>query len=297
MITILGPTASGKTGLAAAYAAQTGGEIISADSRQVYRDMTIGTGKDLDEFVVDGKKIPYHLIDIHDAGYEYNVFEYQSDFFKVYKDIVSRKKPPILCGGTGMYIDAVLKGYKLIPVPFNEKLRAELADLSHESLIDLLSESKQLHNTTDTSSIKRTIRAIEIAQYCEFKNIQDEPLPKIENKIFGISWERTELKERITKRLKERLETGMIEEVEILIDKGVSIEKLKYYGLEYKWIGMHLTGEFDYNNMYQKLNTAIHQFSKKQMTWFRRMEKQGFEIEWIDGSLGMEDKVQFIKNK
>ena len=294
MITILGPTASGKTGLATALAVELNGEIISADSRQVYRGMNIGTGKDLSEYSVDGKDIPYHLIDIHEPGYEYNVFEFQKDFHEVYAQFKNKKTTPILCGGTGMYIDAVLKGYKLIAVPRDEPLRASLELLSHEQLISRLAKLAKQHNTSDSSTKDRTIRAIEIAQYYELHGLEDVALPPVNTKIFGIHWERGALKKRITARLKQRLDEGMIPEVEQLIEQGVSAEKLKYYGLEYKFIVQHLEGDLSFNDMYQKLNTAIHQFAKRQMTWFRRMEKQGKDITWIDGHLSLEDKVGFV---
>ncbi|WP_109830244.1 tRNA (adenosine(37)-N6)-dimethylallyltransferase MiaA [Reichenbachiella versicolor] len=293
MITILGPTASGKTGLATAIAARFDGEIISADSRQVYRNMNLGTGKDLDEYVVEGKSIPYHIIDIHDPGYEYNVFEFQSDFYEAYNKVKLKNNLPILCGGTGMYIDSVLKGYKLVKVPDNVELRNELKKFEHEELIERLSRKKQLHNSTDTSTIDRTIRAIEIATYIETHNIEMK-LPKVETKVYGLVWERGELKKRITQRLKERLNIGMVAEVEQLISNGTSAESLKFYGLEYKFLVQYIEGEISYNDMYQKLNSAIHQFAKRQMTWFRRMEKQGIKINWIDGKLSLKEKIKRI---
>lgn len=294
MITILGPTASGKTGLATALADRVNGEIISADSRQVYRGMNIGTGKDLEEYRVNDKVIPYHLIDIHEPGYEYNVFEFQKDFHEVYKQFEDKPTTPILCGGTGMYIDAVLKGYKLIAVPRSEVLRESLDRFSHEELVTQLGQLAKLHNTSDSATKDRTIRAIEIAKYYEQQGLKDEALPPVNTKIFGINWERGLLKERITARLKQRLEEGMVQEVEQLINQGVAAEKLKYYGLEYKFIVQFLEGDLSYNDMYQKLNTAIHQFAKRQITWFRRMEKQGKDITWIDGQLPLGEQVDLI---
>jgi len=296
MITILGPTASGKTSLAVELASTLGAEIISADSRQVYRRMDIGTGKDLEEYQFNDRKIPYHLIDIRDAGYEYNVYEYQKDFYETYGNITSRNKEVILCGGSGMYIEAVLKGYQLLKVPNDDNLRAKLEESSHEDLIRLLDTKKVLHNTTDTSTKKRTIRAIEIAVYCEENKIEEIKYPAIKNQLFGIHFERDELKRRITFRLKERLENGMLEEVKSLLDSGITPEKLKYYGLEYKFLALHLTNELNHNDMFQKLNAAIHQFSKRQMTWFRKMERSGFEINWIDGHLSNPEKTKRILN-
>ena len=294
LITILGPTATGKTSLASQLAFAKNGEIISADSRQVYKEMNIGTGKDLNEYVINKKNIPYHLIDIHNCGYEYNVFEFQDDFQKAYKQIIENKHLPILCGGTGLYIDAVLKGYKLIPVPPNNELRAELEQKEHDELIQLLSGKTSMHNTTDTSSKKRTIRALEISLYCEENNIIETVYPKMDTVIFGINLDRPIVREKITERLKKRFEEGMINEVKNLIQQGISIDKLKFYGLEYKFIAQYVNNELNYNDMFQKLNTAIHQFAKRQMTWFRRMEKQGTKINWINGELTVEEKLEAI---
>ncbi len=297
MIGIIGPTASGKTSLAVAVAAKTEGEIISADSRQVYIGMDIGSGKDLSEFTIEGKDIPYHLIDIQKPGYEYNVFEYQRDFYKAYNEIIDRKKLPILCGGTGMYIEAILKGYKLIQVPRNEVLRAQLEFKDDKELIALLMAFKELHNTSDTSDRNRLIRAIEIELYNKENKIIEEKYPPIEYQLFGINYERDELKKRITKRLKERLNNGMVEEVQGLLNNGITADQLKFYGLEYKLLAQYVIGELSYNDMYQKLNSAIHQFAKRQMTWFRRMEKQGFEINWIPGNIPFERKVEIVLRK
>ncbi len=294
MITILGPTATGKTSLAAHLANLINGEIISADSRQVYRGMDIGTGKDIDDYFVADKKIPYHLIDIVDPGYEYNVFEFQKDFLKAYTAIDEKGSIPILCGGTGLYIESVLKGYKLIDVPKDEELRQALELKEDTELIEMLSSYKNLHNTTDTSERERLIRAIEIQKYYDENPDLDTTFPNIETKIFGIQFDRRVVKMRITERLEERLQNGMIEEVQGLLNAGVKPEQLTFYGLEYKWVTDFLEEKIAYNEMFRRLNTAIHQFSKRQMRWFRRMEKQGFEINWIDGNLSLEEKIAFI---
>lgn len=291
MITILGPTATGKTSFAVYVASQLNGEIISADSRQVYRGMDIGTGKDLSEYEVDGLQIPYHLIDIVDPGYEYNVFEFQQDFLKAYETIEAKGKFPILCGGTGMYIESVLKGYKLINVPVNEELREDLTIKSDEELEDLLLSFKAIHNTTDTTDRDRLMRAIEIQTYYDEHPDLDTHFPQIETKIVGINFDRRVVRSRITERLDERLKGGMIEEVQSLLDQGVSEEVLKFYGLEYRFVTQYIKGEIAYNELFRRLETAIHQFSKRQMTWFRRMEKQGFEIHWVDGNLSHEQKM------
>ncbi len=297
MITILGPTATGKTSLAANLASLVNGEIISADSRQVYRGMDIGTGKDLADYTVNNIEIPHHLVDIVDPGYEYNVFEFQRDFLEAYNKIDERGSIPILCGGTGLYIESVLKGYKLINVPNNESLREELVLKEDEELVEILASFKNLHNTTDSSERERLIRAIEIQKYYDDNPEIDTHFPEIDTKIFGIDYDRRVVRMRITERLEERLQTGMIEEVEGLLNSGVKPEQLTFYGLEYKWVTDHLEGNLAYNEMFRRLNTAIHQFSKRQMTWFRRMEKQGFEINWIDGNLSLNEKIAFILNK
>lgn len=294
MITILGPTATGKTSLAANLANLINGEIISADSRQVYRGMDIGTGKDLEDYTVDGKKIPYHLVDIVDPGYEFNVFEFQKNFLEAYSAINERGRIPILCGGTGLYIESVLKGYKLIDVPKNDSLREELELKDEVELKEILESFKNLHNTTDTSERERLVRAIEIQKYYDENPDLDTHFPEINTKIFGIDYDRRVVRMRITERLEERLQNGMIEEVEGLLNSGVKPEQLTFYGLEYKWVTDHLEGRLAYNEMFRRLNTAIHQFSKRQMTWFRRMEKQGFEINWIDGNLSLNEKIGFI---
>ena len=296
LVTILGPTATGKTSLAAQLAKEINGEVISADSRQVYKELNIGAGKDLHEYVIKGKAIPYHLIDICEIGHEYNVFEYQEDFHRCLNEITERKKHAILCGGTGLYIQAVLDGYRLYPVPLDPELRAELETKSQHELVEILKGLTTLHNNTDTTQKKRTIRAIEIAKYCSENNIVREKYPSFSYLTFGISLERRLLKQKITVRLKERLENGMIEEVEGLLKKGITTEQLKFYGLEYRFLTQYLSGELNYNDMFQKLNAAIQQFAKRQMTWFKRMEKQGHQIHWMDGNMDMSAKLDIIRN-
>lgn len=297
LIVVLGPTATGKTNLVARLAYELGAEIISADSRQVYRGMDIGTGKDLADFVVNGKQIPYHLIDIVDAGTEYNVFEYQKDFLQAYENIVSRNKTAILCGGSGLYIDAVVKGYRFLEVPENTALRNELEQKSIDELNAMLLSYKAIHNTTDSIYKKRIIRAIEVAKFQSENEALIRDFPKINHVIFGIDFDRETIKKRITQRLKHRLEhEGMIDEVKQLIANGVDPEKLKFYGLEYKLITQYLQNELNYNDMFQKLNTSIHQFAKRQSTWFRKMEKDGFNIHWIEGNLTLEEKLSLIKS-
>ena len=310
MITILGPTASGKTPLAAALAlalppvaGEVGGEILSADSRQVYRRMDIGTGKDLsdyrpvvDDLVVD---IPYHLIDICEPGTKYNLFQYQQDFFDAYQDITGRGKTPILCGGTGLYIEAVLKGYQLSPVPQNPELRQRLEGKSLAELTEMLVALKQqngsvMHNTTDVDSCQRAIRAIEIEQYNLHTPTPKRSLPPIDSLIIGVNIDREARREKITRRLKARLEEGMIEEVRGLLAEGIPADDLIYYGLEYKFVTEYLVGKLSYDEMFQRLEIAIHQFAKRQMTWFRGMERRGFTIHWIDALQPMADKVQQI---
>lgn len=291
MITILGPTATGKTSFATYIASQLNGEIISADSRQVFRGMNIGTGKDLSDYSINGVDIPYHLIDIADPGYEYNVFEFQTDFLKAYEQIEAHEKFPILCGGTGMYIESVLKGYKLINVPDNEDLRELLELKSDEELEEILLDYKDLHNTTDITERDRLVRAIEIQKYYEDHPDLDTSFPKIDSVIVGIDFDRRVIRARITERLEQRLDEGMVDEVQALLDKGVTTEQLKFYGLEYRFITQYLEDEIAYNEMFRRLNTAIHQFAKRQMTWFRRMEKQGFEIHWLDGNLSHQEKM------
>ncbi|MBQ9287735.1 MAG: tRNA (adenosine(37)-N6)-dimethylallyltransferase MiaA [Bacteroidaceae bacterium] len=295
LITILGPTASGKTDLAAhlAYDLQT--EIISADSRQVYRGMDLGTGKDLEDYVVKGRQIPYHLIDICDAGFKYNLFMYQQDFLNVYQDMVGRNLLPILCGGTGLYIESVLKGYRMIPVPENPELRASLEGKSLDELARILSGYKTLHNTTDVDTPKRAIRAIEIGEYYRTHPVQEREFPEIHQLIIGVNINRELRRVKITNRLKQRLDQGMLDEIRGLLDSGVHPDDLIYYGLEYKYLTLYVIGKLSYEEMFSQLEIAIHQFAKRQMTWFRGMERRGFLIHWIEATLPMEEKVARIK--
>lgn len=267
-------------------------EIISADSRQVYRGMDIGTGKDIDDYTVNGKTIPSHLVDIVEAGYKYNVFEYQQDFVKVFQGISAKGKIPILAGGSGMYLDSVLKSYKMINAPINNELREQLSAKSIEELVLLLKNLKHTHNSSDFDTAKRAIRAIEIETYCQNNPQIETYFPEINSLVLGIKFDRDSRRRRITSRLKERLENGMIEEVQTLLNKGILPEDLIYYGLEYKFVTLYLQNELSYNQMFDKLNVAIHQFAKRQMTWFRRMEKQGTKIHWIDGYDSMEKKIE-----
>lgn len=329
LLTVTGPTATGKTALAAHLAYRLGGEVISADSRQVYRGMDIGTGKDLDDYVVEGTRIPVHLTDIVDAGYQYNVFEFKRDFQKVMADLRARAKFPVLCGGSGLYIEAVLRDYRLIEVPVNEMLRAELKGKSLEELTTILKTYKSnLHNITDIVNTKRAIRAIEIEDYYQNLNIstipsESQPLPdgasqslspsvsqslspsfsqslsplvsqSLSPLIVALHFDVETRRRRITERLHQRLNQGMIEEVEGLLRSGIAPEALTYYGLEYKFITLYLTGELTRQEMTQKLNIAIHQFAKRQMTWFRKMEREGTLIHWIDGNLTLEEKVNRV---
>ena len=300
MITILGPTASGKTPLAAALAYQMEGEIISADSRQVYRRMDIGTGKDLADYTITNNRepitVPYHLIDIVEPGTKYNLFQYQQDFYDAYQDIMARGKTPILCGGTGLYIEAVLKGYKLSPVPQNPDLRQQLEGKTLDELTQLLAALKAktgsvMHNKTDVDSCQRAIRAIEIESYNLEHPVPLRELPPVDSLIIGVDIDREARREKITRRLKARLEEGMVDEVRGLLDEGIPAEDLIYYGLEYKFVTEYVTGKTTYDEMFTRLEIAIHQFAKRQMTWFRGMERRGFTIHWIDALQPMEDKV------
>jgi tRNA dimethylallyltransferase len=294
LLVITGPTASGKTALAAAMADKLNGEIISADSRQVYREMNIGTGKDYNDYIVDGKQIPVHLIDIVDPGYRYNVFEYQRNFFDTFRDIKNRNKFPVICGGSGMYLDSIVSNYKMREVPPDEDLRKELEKKTLNELIDILRSYKNLHNTTDIDTKNRAIRAIEIEHsYSEIMEPEDD-FPVVRSLITALRYDRESMRERISQRLKERLSGGMIEEVQMLIDKGISIETLLYYGLEYKFITLYLTGKMSYDEMFCRLEVAIHQFAKRQMTWFRGMERRGIKINWIDGNMAIKEKVEKI---
>lgn len=295
LIVILGITATGKTKLAAHLAEKLDGEIISADSRQVYRGMDIGSGKDLNDFIVNGKSIPYHLIDIKNAGEEYNVFEFQKDFLAAFEDIKSRNKQAILCGGTGLYLEAVLKGYRMLAIHENTELRNELALKTNEELVEILKKYKQLHNTTDTEDKERLIKAIEIASFQQENEALISDFPTFNYHLFGIHFERPIIRERITARLQQRLENEeMIGEVEGLIKAGVPTEKLKFYGLEYKLITAYLLNEISKEELFTQLNIAIHQFAKRQATWYRKMEKNGFKINWIDGNLSLDEKVNEV---
>lgn len=300
MITILGPTASGKTDIAAHLAYELGAEIISADSRQVYRGMDIGTGKDLEDYIVNGTPVPYHLIDICDAGAKYNLFQYQEDFLRAYDDITSRGVQPILCGGTGLYIESVLKGYHLSPVPQNPELRASLEGKSLEELTVMLKELKakagsNMHNKTDVDSCQRAIRAIEIESYNLENPIPVRDFPAIDSIIIGVNIDRDERRRKITNRLRKRLDDGMVDEIKQLLASGIPAEDLIYYGLEYKFITEYVIGKTSYDDMFRGLEIAIHQFAKRQMTWFRGMERRGFKIHWIDAMLPMDEKVKAIK--
>ena len=294
LIAILGPTASGKTQFAAALASRLDTEIISADSRQIYKEMNLGTGKDLADYTVNGKQIPYHLIDIAEPGYKYNVFEYQRDFLKAYETVRLKGKLPIMCGGTGMYLESVLKGYRLLPVPENPELRARLNGKSLDELTEILKQYKTLHNTTDVDTAKRAIRAIEIEEYYTHTPVDERAFPQLNSLIVGIDIDRELRREKITRRLQQRLEEGMVEEVRNLIKKGIKPEDLIYYGLEYKYLTLYVIGELTYEQMFHDLEIAIHQFAKRQMTWFRGMERRGFTIHWMNAQWSMEEKIAFV---
>lgn len=295
LLCVIGPTASGKTTLAVRLAGELGGEIISADSRQVYKGMDLGTGKDLEEYYYEGRQIPYHLIDIVEAGYKYNVFEFQKDFLNVWNALEKRQIFPVLCGGSGLYVEAVLKAYKLLAVPVNEALRKQLENKSLTELSEILAKYKKLHNTTDVDTVKRAVRAIEIEEYYKNHPQTEEDYPEIRPLLVGVDVSREIRRERITRRLQERLNKGMVEEVKKLLDKGISPEDLIYYGLEYKYITLYLTGQLTYAGMTEKLNIAIHQFAKRQMTWFRKMEREGFHIHWLNADLPLEEKITQIQ--
>jgi tRNA dimethylallyltransferase len=294
LLVITGPTASGKTSLAAALAFRLEGEIISADSRQVYREMNLGTGKDYDDYRVSGKQIPVHMIDIVDPGYKYNVFEFQRDFKIVYQNMKERDTFPIVCGGSGMYLDSILSSYKMFEVPPDTSLRTSLEKKSMEELVGILSTYKNLHNSTDIDTKKRVIRAIEIEHFNKFRTASISQFPFLKSIVIGILPDREMRRKRISQRLMQRLDSGMVEEVKKLLDDGISTETLIYYGLEYKHITLYLTGRIGYNEMIKDLEIAIHQFAKRQMTWFRGMERKGTVINWIDGELPVEDKVEKV---
>src|SRR5574344_756229 len=295
MITILGPTASGKTTLAATLAYELNAEIISAESRQIYRRMDLGTGKDLADYSVNGTVIPYHLIDIVEPGYKYNIFEYQRDFLLAYEAVKTRKAVPILCGGTGLYLESVLKGYRLVPVPENLELRKTLEGKSLVELTGILSKYKVMHNTTDVDTAKRAIRAIEIEEFYLEHPVDERPFPTISSLIIGIDIDREVRRKKITDRLRQRLDEGMIDEVRRLLDEGLSPDDLIYYGLEYKYLTLYVIGRITKEDMFRQLEIAIHQFAKRQMTWFRGMERRGFNIHWLDYSLPMKEKLDRIK--
>jgi tRNA dimethylallyltransferase len=297
LITIVGPTATGKTKLAARLAHALDSEVISADSRQVYRNMDLGTGKDYADYLVHGKRISSHLVDIVDAGTQYNVYEYQRDFLKVFEPLRKAGIIPVLCGGTGMYVEAVLKGYKLIRVPVNQSLREELEKWPDRALIEKLRSFKTLHNTTDITQRKRLIRAIEIEAHYADHPEHDSDFPTIRSFIAGVMVDRETRRRRITERLHRRLKAGMVDEVRFLLDRGIKSETLIYYGLEYKFIALYLAGELTHEQMVDRLNTAIHQYAKRQMTWFRGMEKRGFDIFWVDGCLAVEEQARIIRDQ
>ncbi|MGL5689602.1 MAG: tRNA (adenosine(37)-N6)-dimethylallyltransferase MiaA [Bacteroidales bacterium] len=295
LITIIGPTASGKTPFAAALAHNLQTEIISGDSRQIYRRMDLGTGKDIADYTVNGETVPYHLIDICEPGYKYNVYEFQHDFFKAFEEIRAKGKLPVLCGGTGLYIESVLKGYKLLSVPENKELRELLADKSLQELTGLLSKYKKLHNITDVDTVKRAIRAIEIEEYYLSQSPDINEFEPLKSLIIGIDIDRELRREKISRRLRTRFEEGMLDEVQALLNEGITPEDLIYYGLEYKFMTQYLTGQISYDQMYEGLEVAIHQFAKRQMTWFRGMERRGFHIHWLDAQLPTEEKIEKTK--
>lgn len=296
LISIIGPTASGKTALAVEVARAMKGEILSADSRQVYRGMDIGTGKDIAEYGSGGTRVPYHLIDIVDAGEKYNLFEFQRDFLTAYSDIVSRGALPVMCGGSGLYVESVLKGYRLIPVPENCELRARLEGKSMEELTTILATYKKLHNTTDVDTKKRAIRAIEIEEHYARTPAHEREFPLLNSLIVGVDVDRDVRRERISRRLRARIDEGLVDEVRALLEGGLSPEQLIYYGLEYKYVTLYLTGALGLDDMIKNLETAIHQFAKRQMTWFRGMERRGLKIKWIDVSLPLQERVGLIKD-
>ena len=296
MVAVVGPTACGKTSFAVSLAlAIEGAEIVSADSRQVYRGMDIGTGKDISEYTRDGITVPSHLLDIVDAGEKYNVFEYQRDFLSAYDDIKLRGGFPVMCGGSGLYVESVLKGYRLLPVPENPALRERLEKKSLEELTEILSGYRKLHNNTDTDSKKRAIRAIEIEEYYLATPVEERAFPDINVLTVGLAVDREVRRSRISRRLRERLDNGMVEEVRGLLDSGLEPEQLIYYGLEYKYLTLYLTGVLGYDDMVKELEIAIHQFAKRQMTWFRGMEKRGVKIHWLDSSLPGDVLVEQVK--
>ena len=295
LITVLGPTACGKTSLAVALADRMNGQVISADSRQVYRRMDIGTGKDLQDYQVNGRLVPYHLIDIVEPGTKYNLFEYQTDFLKAYDRVRESGCMPVLCGGTGLYLESILKGYRLIPVPENPELRKSLEGKSLTELTDILKSYKELHNTTDVDTTKRAIRAIEIEECYRRTPVSEKEFPAISSLTIGVDVDRDTRRRNISERLIRRLDQGMVDEVRALLDEGIAPEDLIYYGLEYKFVTLYLTGQLDYRHMVSELEVAIHQFAKRQMTWFRGMEKRGTEIHWLPYEMSMDEKVSAVE--
>jgi tRNA dimethylallyltransferase len=295
LITVLGATAGGKTAFAAYLANLLNREIISADSRQVYRGMNIGTGKDYDDYLVNGKQVPVHLIDIAEPGEKYNVYMYQQDFISILKDLQSRNKKAVMCGGSGMYIEAIIKDYELIAVPHNPELREKIGQLLIEQLVPILESYKKMHNVSDITDKERLLRAIEIADFYTKNPDVKSGTNSLSHLVLGIKFDRDSRRRRISARLKERLSSGMIEEVKNLMDSGIGKETLIYYGLEYKYIALYLSGELNYEEMFTKLETAIHQFSKRQMTWFRKMERDGIKIHWLDGYMSMEQKIDRVE--
>lgn len=296
LLVITGPTASGKTALAAVLASMLGGEVISADSRQVYRGMDIGTGKDYDDYIVGSTRVPVHLVDIVDPGYKYNVFEYQRDFLRVYEKMREKGKFPVVCGGSGMYIDSIVSGYRLVEVPPDPELREELEKRPMEALVSMLKGYKQLHNVTDIDTKKRVIRAIEIEEYYRTNHVRLPDFPRIRPLVAGVKPDRESRRKRITERLMERLKNGMIDEVKGLLERGITSEMLIYYGLEYKYITLYLTGKLSYDEMFCHLEIAIHRYAKRQMTWFRGMERRGVKIHWIDSDLPAVEKFTVIRD-
>jgi len=294
MITVLGHTAAGKTAVAAQLAQLTGSEVISADSRQVYRAMDLGTGKDYDDYLVNGEEVAAHLIDIHEPGYHYNVFEFREDFIRTFEELSKRGVVPVLCGGSGLYIEAILRDYRMADVPVDEELRQKLEGLTMEELGELLARHRPLHNSTDTLNRKRLVRAIEIALYEKEHPLELNRMPEINSLVAGISFSRDVRRQRITSRLEQRLEAGMVDEVNALLDSGLTPEQLDYYGLEYRYLSRYLSGELSYDEMFAALNTAIHRFAKRQMTYFRGMEKRGVQIHWLDEGLDTDGKVSQI---
>lgn len=295
MLAVVGPTACGKTSLAVELALALHGEVLSADSRQVYRGMDIGTGKDLNEYMRDGVAVPVHMVDIVDAGEKYNLFEFQRDFLHAYEKIRSKGSLPIMCGGSGMYVESVLRGYRLIPVPENTALRNELANKTLDELTAILATYKKLHNNTDTDTVKRAIRAIEIEEYYKKIPVGEREFPKIRTLTVGLDVSREVRRERISRRLHARIEQGLVEEVERLLASGLTAEQLIYYGLEYKFVTLYIKGELTRKQMIDELEIAIHQFAKRQMTWFRGMERRGIDVKWVDTTLPMSSQVEIIK--